>query len=223
MSKAMVMLGPSDSGCCKQMCPEDSPAWESPGGVFGQNTKFKARRWGRNASSWRGSLHGGTFGWRLPDHLPGTFLREFLQQAEARRGSFKLGDSVILELGKQDSHMESAIIERCQAAYNSVLSGIECVQQGSVRGSAGVVGSGKAHGAGGFERGLRGLDWEEEEEGRLCLRGNYWGSKGREVEMNLVFFLVLTNTLLTSSFQLLTLLLCQHQQQQQQPRRQKQQ
>lgn len=38
---------------------------------------------GRNASSARSSLHRGTFGWRLPDHLLVTFLREFLPQAEA--------------------------------------------------------------------------------------------------------------------------------------------
>ena len=44
------------------------------------------------------------FGWRLLDHLPGTVLREFPQQAEAGGGPLKLGDSVILELGKQDSH-----------------------------------------------------------------------------------------------------------------------
>lgn len=31
-----------------------------------------------------GALHHDTFGWRLPDHLVVTFLREFLQQAEAR-------------------------------------------------------------------------------------------------------------------------------------------
>lgn len=32
------------------------------------------------------------------------------------------------------THVESVIIERCQAAYNSALSGTECRQQGSLRG-----------------------------------------------------------------------------------------
>lgn len=31
-------------------------------------------------------------------------------------------------------HVESVIIKRCQAAYNSALSGTECVQQESSRG-----------------------------------------------------------------------------------------
>jgi hypothetical protein len=32
------------------------------------------------------------------------------------------------------THVESVIIERCQAAYNSALSGPECMQQESLRG-----------------------------------------------------------------------------------------
>lgn len=42
------------------------------------------------------------------------------------------------------THVESVIIERCQAAYNSALSGTECRQQGSSRGereSGGLGGS----------------------------------------------------------------------------------
>lgn len=51
---------------------------------------------------------------------------------------------MILELGKQDSHVESVIIERCQAAYNSALSGTECVQQeSSRRGVEGLQAQGK--------------------------------------------------------------------------------
>ena len=61
-------------------------------------------------------------------------------------------------------HVESVIIERCQAAYNSALSGTECVQPESSRGSGGVAGSGEVHRAGGSESALSRQDWEEEEE-----------------------------------------------------------
>lgn len=51
--------------------------------VFGANKKAQGRMPGPQCCLFGGAPLQGTFGWRLPDHLPGTFLREFLLQAEA--------------------------------------------------------------------------------------------------------------------------------------------
>lgn len=85
------------------------------------------------------------------------------------------------------THVESVIIERCQAAYNSALSGSECVQQESSRGERRawrlrertcgrwVSECLEEGGAGGRRKGGH------------SLQGNYDTSKSREVQIKFVF------------------------------------
>lgn len=107
-----------------------------------EGSKQDAR--GKSASSVPGAPRPGTFGWRLPDHLLGTSLRESLAGGGWMRSlqTWRLCDAGV---GKTSlTHVESVIIERCQAACNSALSGTECRQQGSSRGereSGGLGGS----------------------------------------------------------------------------------
>ena len=83
-------------------CRTPLPGSKDLGDLRGRREGPRQRCWAGSAAPPRAAQ--GMFGWRLMDHLPGTVLREFLQQAEAGGGPLKLGDSVILELGKQDSH-----------------------------------------------------------------------------------------------------------------------
>lgn len=133
--RAVLGSGPLRLWVMKMDSPADSPAWEERLGGLGGQEKARGRVLGQNFHlSVRRSSPGhvwveaaGPSAGDMPQGIPAA-ARGWMRSPQTWRFcDFRVGQTRL-------THVESVIIEGCQAAYNSALSGTECSQQESSRG-----------------------------------------------------------------------------------------